>query len=54
VVLDTCVTRDFGGVNYKIEPRGCMWADSSVVEHLTADQEVTGSNPVRPSLLLFY
>ena len=26
----------------------CEWAYSSVVEHLTADQEVTGSNPVGP------
>ena len=33
---------------------GVEWADSSGVEHLTADQEVTGSNPVRPSLLTRY
>lgn len=27
---------------------------SSVVEHLTADQEVTGSNPVGPSILMLF
>ena len=32
----------------------CEWAYSSVVEHLTADQEVTGSNPVGPFQCYFY
>ena len=31
-----------------------QWGYSSVVEHLTADQEVPGSNPGAPFLLFFF
>jgi hypothetical protein len=38
---------------YNIYDKLTTRVHSSVVEHLTADQEVTGSNPVGPSLLFF-
>ena len=37
--------------NFAIEPTR---VHSSVVEHLTADQEVTGSNPVGPYCYMFF
>ena len=38
--------------NFKLHSRPRV--HSSVVEHLTADQEVTGSNPVGPFIYLFF